>query len=130
METFIEKKLDSAINVDDIIQEYNEINGPERLCIIHKLLGYEVTGDVDFTPWGGGNYQIQMDPSFIPIEKGLTDENIYRCVNDNGFGCESIDHAFLTICKVYDGNMKIFEKDIELNKDACVEFQDYFFRGI
>lgn len=58
------------------------------------------TSQINF--WGGGKGTITMDP--FRISEGYTEENLKECINDGGFGCESIDGAVIDVYAVYVGD--------------------------
>lgn len=66
-----------------------------------KLVAVKVTGQAFLHMWGGGDGDIEMKPVYLKPEKA-TKDNILRCVNDNGFGVESIYEACLLLEAVYD----------------------------
>lgn len=77
-------------------------------------IGIVVKGDSIINHWGGGQSSVQMDKTFIPNGK-ITHTNIMRCVNDGGFGCESIESASIEIHIKYDNGSIEFERDMELD---------------
>ncbi len=92
----------------------------KEIVTTSKLIGIEITGIAILNMWGGGSGEIEMEKYFLPLEH-ITKDNIIRCVNDNGFGCESIESATIDIELVYKDNnsyRKIYEPDrtIELGK--------------
>jgi len=64
------------------------------------LYGYKVSGDAVLNLWGGGQGEIRMQAQLLPA-KHLSKDNVLRCVNDNGFGCESIDSAHVRVTEVW-----------------------------
>jgi len=66
-----------------------------------NLTGYKMEGTAQLTLWGGDRCSIQMRKSIIISP---TDENIIKNINDNGFGCESIDRVDAHIYKQYGGS--------------------------
>ncbi len=79
-----------------------------------KQIGIVVKGEAVIVLWGGGKGTVKMDRTFIPNGK-ITHTNIMRCVNDGGFGCESIESASIEIQIKYDNGSTEFERDIELD---------------
>ena len=70
-------------------------------------IGYIVSGTATVSMWGGGSGTIEMNRTFIPLEK-FSKTNTLRCVNDGGFGVESIDAADIDIYVKYDnGSVEI-----------------------
>ena len=65
-----------------------------------KLNYIEISGQALLNLWGGGQGVIEMKTIKLKPEKA-TKNNILRCVNDNGFGCESIQSASIDITSVY-----------------------------
>lgn len=49
--------------------------------------------------WGGGKGRIKMDS--FRISDGYTEDQLKQCVNDGGFGCDSIDGAIIDMYAVY-----------------------------
>jgi len=66
------------------------------------LIGFEITGQSLLNLWGGGQGTMDMEEYFIPV-KHFTKDNMLRCVNDNGMGCESIESADILVLPVYKG---------------------------
>jgi len=67
-----------------------------------NLTEIEISGTATLNLWGGGSGTIEMERYRLPINKA-TKDNILRCVNDNGFGCENIQSAEIDITANYDG---------------------------
>lgn len=78
--------------------------------ITATLVGYEIAGEARVSLWGGGEGTMVMDKEFLPLEH-FSKDNALRCVNDGGFGVESIDGARVEITEVYDngGYGKVIE---------------------
>ena len=76
----------SSDDVDDII----------RVGFCH----FKATGWVQITLWGGGSGTIDMEEFELPDP--FTKKDIVEGINDNGFGCQSIDRAEVDIYAVYD----------------------------
>lgn len=76
-----------------------------------KQTGIEISGITYLYTWLGEYGWINMEPYYLPNEK-ITPKNILRCVNDNGFGCESIESAEIDIEIVYDNGCKEFDRTI------------------
>jgi len=89
----------------------------EQKTITLSLVGYEIRGVSDLTPWGGGNACIEMAPFMTETPEK---RDIYEKINDNGFGVESINGAICHIFEVYAdewGNkMKKFLKTTTVGK--------------
>ena len=68
--------------------------------ITMKYVGIKIDGNAILNLWGGGQGSIEMETYFLE-KKFISKDNILRCVNDNGFGCESIDSASISIWDVY-----------------------------
>ena len=64
--------------------------------------GWKVEGLALINLWGGGQGEIPIKPSTIPLGK-LTKESLHRAINDGGFGCESIQSATLYVGEIYQG---------------------------
>jgi hypothetical protein len=73
-------------------------------------VGIVVSGETLIHMWGGGKGEITMRKTFIPNDK-ITKDNILRCVNDGGFGCESIERAFVIISIKYDNGSDEFDRE-------------------
>lgn len=73
--------------------------------------GIIVSGVATLSLWGGGSGTINMEPYFLPNEH-ISKDNILRCVNDGGFGCESIDSAEIDIWVKYDNGSKEIERTL------------------
>jgi hypothetical protein len=86
--------------------------------------GYELRGEALLNLWGGGQGTIEMSPVRIPDHE-LTHTNIKRSINDNGFGCESVESATIVIYDVYGygpaPHYKEYNRTIELNNLQCRE---------
>lgn len=89
----------------------------EEKTITLKLVGYEIRGVSDVTPWGGGNACIEMKPFMLDAPDR---KDIFESINDNGFGVESINGAICHIHEVYAdewGNkMRKFVKTLTVGK--------------
>lgn len=59
-------------------------------------------GTAQINLWGGGQGTVQMDS--FRISEGYTDDDLRDCLNDGGFGCESIDGAVIDIYAVYNND--------------------------
>ena len=66
-----------------------------------SLVGYQIDGVATVHPWGGGRGTIQMKSHFLKPEH-FSKDNVLRCVNDGGFGVESIESAEISVTEVYD----------------------------
>jgi hypothetical protein len=73
-------------------------------------VGITISGTAMLHLWGGGTGEIDMKKTFIPNAK-ITKDNILRCVNDNGFGCEGIKRAFIEISIKYDNGSEEFDRE-------------------
>lgn len=78
------------------------------------LTGIEIRGEAVLNLWGGGQGSIEIEPYFLPLQHA-TKDNILRCVNDNGFGCESIEQADIDIYSVYSDRATSFERTLVAN---------------
>jgi len=88
-----------------------------------KQIGISVEGEALINLWGGGQGTISMDRTFLPLDKA-TKTNILRCVNDGGFGCESIESAEIDIYDVYEHHIaKIYNRTIFT---SCRHHTKYF----
>lgn len=77
-------------------------------------IGFSIKGNATLNLWGGGTGDIEMEEYFLPLDK-TTPKNILRCVNDNGFGCESIKEAEIDIYIKYDNGSKEYDRTIYAN---------------
>ena len=73
-----------------------------------KFTNYEVHGIAHCTYWDDTKFSIPMKPYHI---KSLDD--ILAGVNDNGFGCRSIDCAEIEIFENYEGTL-LFLQEMEI----------------
>ena len=89
-----------------------------------ELIGYVIAGEALIDLWGGGSGTITMDKAFLPVEH-FTKDNVLRCVNDGGFGCENIRSADIDITEKYDNGG--FGKSITVH--AVTESQSRMFLG-
>ena len=79
-----------------------------------ELRGYQITGTANINLWGNVKSRVQMDKSFIPLDKiprktRLEREMIVSCINDGQFGCESILSANVEIQEVYELTVNNYE---------------------
>jgi len=56
-------------------------------------------GTAQLTLWGGDEGTIEMNP--FRISDGYTQDELKECLNDGGFGCQSIDGAVVDFYAVY-----------------------------
>lgn len=87
-----------------------------------KLIGYEVSGEAVLHLWGGDKGSIEMNASIIKEDK-LSKDNILRCVNDNGFGCELIERATIHVIELYEHGA--YGKTVTLEADRD-EYRDLY----
>ena len=64
------------------------------------LAYFEIDGTALLNLWGGGQGEIDMEQYRLPAEH-FSKDNVLRCVNDHGFGCESIAAAVIEVTPVY-----------------------------
>lgn len=76
-----------------------------------KQTGISISGEAYLNMWGGGQGTITMDTIFLPNDK-ISPKNILRCVNDAGFGCESIFMAEIDIYIQYEEGHREFDRTI------------------
>ena len=79
-----------------------------------KQTGIVISGTAVLNHWGGGQGEISMEKYFLPLGK-ITPKNILRCVNDNGFGCQSIASADIDISIKYDNESCEFDRTITVD---------------
>ena len=90
-----------------------------------ELVGYRITGEVRVNMWGGGRGRIDMEQMFLEV-KHFSKDNIMRCVNDHGFGVESIYEAWICIDEIYESGA--IGKSIEL-LEVKDEYNTSLFNG-
>ena len=73
--------------------------------------GIVISGEVQINLWDGGQGAIPMDSTFLPNDK-ITSKNILRCINDGGFGCESIESGDIVIEIMYDNYSREYNRAI------------------
>ena len=80
-------------------------------------VGYSIEGEAILNLWGGGQGTIEMKKVRINKDE-LTVENILSAINDNGFGCESIDFATVDIYALYGeyGEVKRFLHSFDFDR--------------
>jgi len=66
-----------------------------------KQIGFIIGGTAFVNFWGGGSGSVEMDTNFLPNEL-MSKNNMLRCVNDGGFGVESIYGAEIYVSVKYD----------------------------
>lgn len=66
-----------------------------------KLTHYKVYGFADLTLWSGGHGCIEMKPIKILQKSVLNDDLLIQNLNDNGFGCQSINGAIVNMYECY-----------------------------
>ena len=76
------------------------------------LIGYDVEGEATLSMWGGGEGTINMKKTRLPVEH-FSKDNAIRCVNDHGFGCESIESA----------RIEVTERFSNGGYGKCIEFE-------
>lgn len=84
-----------------------------------KLIGFAISGVATLSMWGGGTGTIEMRREFIPAKK-FSKDAILGCVNDNGFGVESIDSAEICVYCVYqseqDSQTEVYDRTLFAGK--------------
>ena len=86
-----------------------------------KQTGFIISGYSTLNCWGGGNGTVEMESYFLPFEK-TTPKNILRCVNDNGFGCKSIESAQIDIYIKYDNGCIEFNRSLFIDNPVHSQF--------
>ncbi len=84
-------------------------------------IGIVIGGIATLEMWGGGTGEIEMKQYFLPLDK-ITPKNILRCVNDNGFGCQSIPTADIDIYIKYDNGSKEYDRTIYVDNTLHTEY--------
>ena len=87
-----------------------------------KQVGYVVTGESTLNLWGGGQGSISIKPEKV---KRVSKEIILACVNDNGFGCESIDSAEIDIYDLYESGYQEFNRTIYADSQYSKSFLNW-----
>ena len=72
--------------------------------LVLNRIGYYITGEATLNLWDGGTGTINIEPTILKTNKVPTKEDILKAhaINDNGFGCESIDEANIDIYEMYE----------------------------
>lgn len=83
-----------------------------------ELTSYEVRGKALINLWGGGQGFIEMDPKRFRKED-LSKDNILACINDGGFGCESVESAEIEVYRVYEHLHREWDRNLFANKMQC-----------
>lgn len=105
-------------------------NGKSKFITKESTIdGYEVRGESIINLWGGGQGVMEMINTFIPIDMSITKEKILGCVNDGGFGCESIESAELDIYTCYNDGARLFNRSIFVDGNKQ-NYQKYFHKGV
>jgi hypothetical protein len=75
--------------------------------LVLNQIGYYITGEATLNLWGGGTGTINIEPTILETNNIPTKEDILKAnaINDNGYGCESIDEANISIYEVYERNV-------------------------
>lgn len=79
--------------------------------------GYRVRGTAYLTLWLGGSATIEMEPYHV---EGYSDEAVWEGVNDNGFGCVSIDGADCKVYEVYGMGYEVFVASLLFDENGTV----------
>lgn len=74
-------------------------------------IGFVISGSATIYMWGGGKGVIEMEKYYLPYDK-CTPKNILRCVNDNGFGCETIESAEIDISIKFNNGNVLYDRSI------------------
>ena len=77
-------------------------------AITLKQVGYKISGTATLNLWGGGQGEIEMKEYQTKTKK---DAEILKGINDNGFGCESIEKVKVFISKLYEHDLAIYDDD-------------------
>jgi hypothetical protein len=89
-----------------------------------RATGIIVTGTARLCLWGGGEGSVQMEPRFLPFEHS-SEDNILRCVNDNGFGCESVKSAEVKVSLLFDDGSVDPEGEISAGPERAALFNGW-----
>lgn len=91
----------------------------KELSLDHR--GYTISGVVQVKLWGGCTGSLAMKDTFIPADQ-LSHNAIKHCINDNGFGCESILEAEITIFDTYGVQaLQVINRVMTLNSKQCFD---------
>lgn len=77
-----------------------------------KFTDYVIMGNVVCNMWGGGQGEIDMESYHVNSIDDLTE--IIDGVNDNGFGVESYEEAYIKIYENYEGHL-VYREDFWIN---------------
>ena len=72
----------------------------KKKTITLELTDYLVRGNAEITCWDETYAEVEMKEYHV---NSLDFEEIFHGVNDNGFGCKSIDKVYFRIYENYDG---------------------------
>lgn len=84
-------------------------------------IGFVISGTAYLTLWGGELGTIEMSHKFLPYDL-CTPKNILRCVNDAGFGVQSIDSADIDISIKYDNGSIEYDRMIDVYLPIHTQF--------
>jgi len=79
------------------------IEEPDKIDL--DLVGYEICGVAKITTWYGHKGEIEMNCQQLIGKDRITKDDIIPCINDAGFGAQSIDGAHVSIYALY-GDMR------------------------
>ena len=91
-----------------------------------KHIGYRITGESLLNLWGGGQGHIGMN--FTDITGHITKEKLLSCINDNGFGCESVENVEFCIYDLYEHEHTEHNRNIFYSRIRTIN--KFAFRGI
>ena len=98
------------INTAELKESQVQVKRTPRSKTIY-MVGVRILGTSLLNLWGGGQGSIEMDARDLNL-KFATKDNILRCVNDGGFGCEGIERAELDIYAIYDNGSSAYIRTI------------------
>jgi len=99
---------------DEATRKSGGTTKPKKLSV--EMTDWFVSGVAFVTDWYGNSGFIPMRPERIPLGE-LTKAALFEAVNDNGFGVQSIDAAYIEISEYYERGV------IAATRDLYAEFE-------
>ena len=88
-----------------------------------KQIGFQVTGMSDLTLWGGQNGCIEMKAFNV---NSIDENELLSNLNDNGFGCQSINGGICDIWELYENDYREFSETIAVGKVSDYTTECYY----
>ena len=82
-------------------------------------IGYRIQGVAYLNLWGSGQGSIDMQD--VDILAPITKEKLLGCINDGGFGCESIDSVELDIFDLFENGYVEFNRGIDYDNAKMIK---------